>query len=59
MDGLHLDHCMLAVADVNNKVYPAIVGKWPVDLITEERDPAGEEKFPCCTQAEVAGGSPA
>ncbi len=50
---------MLAITDVNNQVHPAIVGKWPVHLVAEKRDPAGEEKFPRCPQAEVAGGSPA
>lgn len=49
---------MQAVANVNHQVHPAIVGKWPVHLVSEKRDPAGEEKFPCCTQTEVAGGSP-
>jgi hypothetical protein len=36
---------MLAVTDVDNKVHATIVGKRPVNLITEKRDSAGEEEF--------------
>lgn len=48
---------MLTSTDIDDKVYTAIIGQWPVDLVTEKSNTAGEEEFASRPKRQVAGRS--